>query len=130
MKKQFFVTRVCGLCIGIAGAVVPLSSVHAADDYVDRYLNGYLNDPYSNEVAPDTQSVLPRGAEGPIRTDARPAEGKQMRPSQERSSPGTEENPPAQSSGAQGSIGNDSPAVSGKPKVPEDFLHDQPGGRY
>lgn len=77
MKKQLLLKQFCGLSIVVAGALVPLSSVHAADELSDRYLNGYLNDPYTNEVAPDTYSVLQsgeqtgsRGAEGPIRDDA------------------------------------------------------------
>lgn len=69
MKMQFLMKQVCGLSIMVAGALVPFSSAQAADELSDRYLNGYLNDPYSNEVAPETRSVLRRGAEGPIRTE-------------------------------------------------------------
>lgn len=71
MKKHFFLKQVCGLVIGAAGVLVPLGAAQADHDYANRYTNGYLNDPYSNEVAPDTQSVLAAGgAQGPIRDDS------------------------------------------------------------
>ncbi|MFZ2853971.1 MAG: hypothetical protein WAZ34_07655 [Rhodocyclaceae bacterium] len=80
MKKQFLTKQVCGLSIMVAGALLPLASAQAADELSDRYQNGYLNDPYTNEVAPDTKSVMPpRGAEGPIRSDDSATEDKQMR---------------------------------------------------
>jgi hypothetical protein len=95
MKKQYLLKQVCGLCIGVAGTLVPLSSVQAADELSDRYTNGYLNDPYTNEVAADTKSVLPRGAEGPIRADATP-----MTQTRERFEPVSEAySPPVQSPG-------------------------------
>lgn len=74
MKKQFLMKQVCGLSIMVVGALIPLGSAQAADELSDRYLNGYLNDPYTNEVAPEAKSVLRRGAEGPIRTDASTAD--------------------------------------------------------
>lgn len=89
MKKQFLMQRVCGLSIMAAGALVPLGSAQAADELSDRYLNGYLNDPYTNEAAPDTKSVLPRGAEGPIRSDVRTDEDKPMTHGRERRESGT-----------------------------------------
>lgn len=89
MKKQFLMKQVCGLSIMVAGAVLPLASAQAADELSDRYQNGYLNDPYTNEVAPDTKSVLPRGAEGPIRSDDSTAQDKPMQQGQERRESGT-----------------------------------------
>lgn len=74
MKRQFLMKRVCGISIMVAGALLSLSSVQAADELSDRYLNGYLYDPYTNEVAPEAPSVLRRGAEGPIRTDVSTAD--------------------------------------------------------
>ena len=71
MEKQFLMKAICGLSIMVGGALVPLSSASAADELSDRYLNGYLNDPYSNEGATAIKSVRPRGAEGPIRSDVR-----------------------------------------------------------
>jgi hypothetical protein len=105
MKKQFLMKQVCGLSIVLAGALLPLSSAQAADELSDRYVNGYLNDPYTNEVAPDTKSVMPRGAEGPIRSDASIAENRPMKKSQERFEPvGEAYNPPVQYSGTQGTM--------------------------
>jgi len=74
MKKQFLMKVICGLSIMLGGALVPLSSAQAADELSDRYLNGYLNDPYTNEGATAIKRVRPRGAEGPIRTDASKAD--------------------------------------------------------
>lgn len=69
MKKQFLMRAICGLSIMVGGALVPLSSAQAADELSDRYLNGYLNDPYSNEGDTVIKRTPRRGAEGPIRTD-------------------------------------------------------------
>lgn len=90
MKKQFLIKQVCSLSIMVAGALLPLGSVQAADELSDRYLNGYLNDPYSNEVAPDKKSVLPRGAEGPIRKDAGTREDRSMTHGQKRRESGSD----------------------------------------
>lgn len=69
MKKQFLMKAICGLSIMLCGVLVPLSSSQAADELSDRYLNGYLNDPYSNEGATVIKKAPPRGAEGPLRGD-------------------------------------------------------------
>jgi hypothetical protein len=71
MKKQFLMKAIFGVSIMLGGALVPLSSVQAADELSDRYLNGYLNDPYSNEGVTAINSVGPHGAEGPARSKAR-----------------------------------------------------------
>lgn len=62
MNKQFLKKQVCGLSIMFVAALLPIRSAQAADELSDRYVNGYLNDPYTNEVAPDTKSVLSHGA--------------------------------------------------------------------
>ncbi len=74
--RKHLMKQVCGLALGVAGALAPLGMAQAADDYVDRYINGYLNDPYTNEVAPERASAFPAGvssieagAQGPIRDD-------------------------------------------------------------
>jgi hypothetical protein len=88
MKKQLFSKQVCGLLIGAIGALAPLSS-QARDELADRYINGYLNDPYTNEVAPERQSVLnqdakaiktsdAQGAQGPVREDSAPPAAQPM----------------------------------------------------
>lgn len=77
--KKLFLKQVCGLVIGAAGVLAPLGAVQADHDYANRYLDGYLNDPYSNEVAPDTQSVLTGGAQGPIRDDSAAFSDKPMK---------------------------------------------------
>ena len=74
MKNQFLMRALCGLSIMLGGALAPLSSAQAADELSDRYLNGYLNDPYSNEGDTAMKSVPPPGAEGPIRSDAKTAD--------------------------------------------------------
>lgn len=71
MKNQFLMRALCGLSIMVGGALAPLSSARAADELSDRYLNGYLNDPYSNEGETAIKRVPPRGAEGPMRSEAR-----------------------------------------------------------
>lgn len=83
MKTQRFSKQACALVVGIAGALAPFGSVQAADELADRYLNGYLHDPYTSEseMPVGRASVFPpgvssidtadaRGAEGPIRDDA------------------------------------------------------------
>lgn len=88
MKKQLFSKQVCGLLIGVAGALAPLST-QARDELADRYTNGYLNDPYTNEVAPERQSVFDqdakaiktsdaKGAQGPVREDSMPPAAQPM----------------------------------------------------
>lgn len=69
MKNQFLMRALCGLSIMLGGALAPLSSAQAADELSDRYLNGYLNDPYSNEGDTAIKRTPRRGAEGPIRND-------------------------------------------------------------
>lgn len=81
MNKQRFSRQVCGLAIGVAGVLAPVGLVQAADELADRYTNGYLNDPYTNEKAPERASVFASdvksiqtsdasGAQGPIRDDS------------------------------------------------------------
>lgn len=108
MKKQFLIKQVCGLSIMVAGALAPLGSAQAADELSDRYVNGYLNDPYTNEVAPDTKSVMPRGAEGPIRSDASTAEAMPMKQRHDRFESAELYNPAVQISSDKGmrDIGN------------------------
>lgn len=129
MKKQFLLKQVCGLCIGVAGTLAPLGSAQAADDYVDRYLNGYLNDPYTNEVAADTQSVLNRGAEGPVRSDPSPITDKSKGQEKFRRN-----EPPelymgettSEVHGAQGPIKDDTAAFADKSMEQQTFQRDQP----
>lgn len=103
MKKQFLMKKVCGISIMAAGALVSLGSAQAADELSDRYINGYLNDPYTNEVAPDTKSVMPpRGAEGPIRTDASTPEARPMKQRHDRIESVELYNPSVQISSDQG----------------------------
>lgn len=103
MKKQFLMKQVCGLSIMVAGALVPFSSAQAADELSDRYLNSYLYDPYTNEVPTDTKSVLPpRGAEGPIRTDASTSEAQPMKQRHDRFESAELYSPPVQISSDQG----------------------------
>ncbi|HEX5801437.1 MAG TPA: hypothetical protein VFY24_00320 [Azospira sp.] len=99
MKKQLFSKQICGLAFGVAGALAPFSSLQAADELADRYTNGYLNDPYTNEVAPERASVFDSDVKMINTGDAR---------------------------GAQGPIRNDSAMSAGQPKVQESFRHDQP----
>ncbi|MFC5300846.1 hypothetical protein [Azospira restricta] len=99
MKKQGFSTQVCGLAIGVAGALAPFVSAQAADELADRYINGYLNDPYTNEVAAERASVFPGDVKSIKTSDA---------------------------SGAQGPIRDDSAMSADKPKKQESFRQDQP----
>ncbi|MBI2306277.1 MAG: hypothetical protein HYU78_03150 [Rhodocyclales bacterium] len=134
MKKQFLLKQVCGLCIGVAGTLAPLGSAQAADDYVDRYLNGYLNDPYTNEVAADTQSVLNRGAEGPVRDDLAVLDDKSMGQKSFRSDQPVElYNPPVskvaepgETRGAEGPVRGDPSPIAEKSKWQEKFQRNEP----
>lgn len=145
MKKQGFSTQVCGLAIGVAGALAPFVSAQAADELADRYINGYLNDPYTNEVAPERASVFPgdvksiktsdaSGAQGPIRDDSAMSASKLEKKETFRHDKsfefytgylGEDSGKTSTAVGAQGPIRDDSAMSADKPEKKEVFRHDK-----
>lgn len=66
MKKQFLLIQICGLAIGVAGALAPFGSALAADKPMapESFQRDQPVELYMGEIKTE-----PRGAQGPIRDD-------------------------------------------------------------
>jgi len=82
MKNLQHITKPV-LCV-IAGLLAISGTALAADDLAERYINGYLNDPYGGPSKSDpatypySDRATSRGAEGPVREDAMAADSDAM----------------------------------------------------
>jgi len=89
MKQQLLMRQLGILCLGLVGALATFGAAQASDDFADRYINGYLNDPYGGDATTVKRDAakagMPiesldqgQGAQGPIRDDTAMSEDKPM----------------------------------------------------